>query len=45
MLNYPFLATRDRFLEGIRNEPRFGELMEQVRARDAMEHARGISRI
>jgi len=29
--NYPFLSKYDLFLENIRSEPRFKELMERVR--------------
>ncbi len=33
VFNYPFLSQYDRFLESLRGEPRFQQLMEQVRKR------------
>lgn len=33
MLNYPFLAEYNWFLDSVRNEPRFKTLMERVRRR------------
>jgi hypothetical protein len=31
LINYPFLAEKDIFLENIRGEPRFKKLMERVK--------------
>jgi serine/threonine protein kinase/tetratricopeptide (TPR) repeat protein len=37
-LNYPYLATRDPFLEALRSDPAFVELMQQVKRRwEALE--------
>jgi hypothetical protein len=35
MLNHGYLAEHDRFLDGIRDQPRFGALLERVAASSA----------
>ncbi len=42
-INYPFLSERDTLLENLRQDPRFGELMERVRTQwEGFETAVGV---